>query len=315
MRPLLDRLLDPTVVFAFDRSGYRRHSRGFLAADLDVDLSLRTALVTGANSGIGRATAAGLARLGAQVWLLCRNLERGEEARDALRAETGNPRVNLARVDMADLGSIDQLVAEIGVAAVDILIHNAGVLPDTRSLTRDGLELTLATHIAGPLRLTRGLRSRMRHGSRVIWVSSGGMYTQKLDVAAMLEADGAFDGVAQYARTKRAQVVLAAMQAERLQARGIDVHAMHPGWADTAAVRSSLPRFHRVTRAILRTAEEGADTAVWLAACHRLAGQTGGFWFDRREQDPHMAPWTRESAAERERLWQAAHAWAGIPAE
>ena len=141
------------------------------------------------------------------------------------------------------------------------------------------------------------------------------MYTQKLDVDAMLSGDGAFDGVAQYARTKRAQVVLASMQAERLQARGIDVSAMHPGWADTPAVRSSLPRFHRVTRAVLRTPAEGADTVVWLAACPRLAGQTGGFWFDRSEQSPHKLPWTRESAAERDRLWQAAHAWAGIPAE
>jgi dehydrogenase/reductase SDR family member 12 len=315
MRPLLDQLLDPTVVLSFDRSGYRRHSRSFSPNDLAVDLSLRTCLVTGANSGIGRATAAGLARLGAQVWLLCRNHERGEAARDALRAETGNPRIELAQVDLSDLGSIDRVVADIGVSAVDVLVHNAGVLPDTRSLTRDGLELTLATHIAGPLRLTRGLRPRMRHGSRVIWVSSGGMYTQKLSVDAMLRTDAPFDGVVQYAQTKRAQVVLAAMQAERVQSRGIDVHAMHPGWADTDAVRSSLPRFHRVTRAILRTAEEGADTAIWLAACPRLAGQTGGFWFDRALQNPHKVPWTRESAADREGLWKAAHAWAGIPAE
>jgi len=80
---------------------------------------------------------------------------------------------------------------------------------------------------------------------------------------------------------------------------------MHPGWADTPGVRTSLPTFHRVTRPLLRTPEQGADTIVWLAAAAEPARTTGGFWHDRRRRPTHRLPWTRESTAEREALWTA----------
>jgi NAD(P)-dependent dehydrogenase (short-subunit alcohol dehydrogenase family) len=118
--------------------------------------------------------------------------------------------------------------------------------------------------------------------------------------------------VTAYAETKRAQVVLAGLWAEELRGAAVAVHAMHPGWADTPAVSSSLPRFHRVTRKILRTPAEGADTVVWLAARPgdgegrgRFFGEgRGRFFFDREERRTHLLPFTRESEEDRRAYWK-----------
>jgi NAD(P)-dependent dehydrogenase (short-subunit alcohol dehydrogenase family)/peroxiredoxin len=302
----LSRIVDPFIVSSFDRTGFRIHSLTFRADDLDVDLSGRRCLVTGANSGIGYESALALADLGAEVVLLCRDPDRGEEAAERVRQQTGNSRVSLDVVDVSDLTSVRAAAARLASAPVDVLVHNAGVLPDERVETRDGLELTLATHVVGPFLLTRLLRSHLEKSpdGRVIWVSSGGMYTRRLHLEDPNWTRRAYDGVAAYAETKRAQVVLSELWADELRGSPIVVNAMHPGWADTPSVKSSLPRFHRVTRSILRTPAEGADTVVWLAACPRARQSTGRFFFDREERRTHLLPFTRESEADRRALWK-----------
>ena len=133
------------------------------------------------------------------------------------------------------------------------------------------------------------------------------------DVADELEArDGTYDGVVQYARTKRAQVVLNEIWPVRVRRKSVTFYCMHPGWADTPAVETSLPRFHRVMRPLLRTPEQGADTIIWLAMCERIAGETGRFWFDREPRRTHFVPWTRESGEERRRLWELCERLSGI---
>jgi NAD(P)-dependent dehydrogenase (short-subunit alcohol dehydrogenase family) len=188
---------------------------------------------------------------------------------------------------------------------VDVLVHNAGVLPDHRVETRDSLELTLATHVVGPFLLTRLLRPRLLESKdgRVIWVSSGGMYTRRLSLEDPNWKQRDYDGVRAYAETKRAQVVLAELWAEDLAGSPVVVNSMHPGWADTPAVQSSLPRFHRLTRNILRTPAEGADTVVWLAASPAEGALSGRFFFDREPRRTHLLPFTRESEADRRALW------------
>ena len=104
-----------------------------------------------------------------------------------------------------------------------------------------------------------------------------------------------YDGSRAYARTKRALVTLTEMWAEQLQDSGVVVHAMHPGWADTPGVETSLPRFYRVTKPLLRSPAQGADTIVWLGAA--AAGPSGRFWHDRAQRPVHLLPTTRESAA------------------
>ena len=299
-------VVDPFVVSSFDRTGFRIHSLSFRPDDLDVDLSERRCLVTGANSGIGFETALALADLGAEVVLLCRSRERGEEAAGLIREQTGNTRVSVETLDVSELASVRAAAERLGSRPVDVLVHNAGVLPDTREETSEGFERTFATHVVGPFLLTKLLRPQLEKSpdGRVVWVSSGGMYTRRLNLDDPNWNERDYDGVVAYAETKRAQVVLAELWAEELRGSAVAVNAMHPGWADTPAVRSSLPRFHRVTRHILRTPAEGADTVVWLAASPAAHERSGGFYLDREARRTHFLPFTRETDEDRRELWR-----------
>lgn len=303
---LFSALVDPTVVLSFDKTGFRIHALTFDPADLQVDLSNRRMVVTGANSGIGFETALGLADLGAEVVMLCRNAGRGEEAAHAIRERSGNRRVTLEVCDLSSLRSVREVGARLAETPLDVLVHNAGLLPDERVETEDGLELTWALHVAGPHLLTALLRPALERSddARVIWVSSGGMYTRKLQLEDPDWTARDYDGTLAYAETKRAQVVLAELWAEHLRDRGVVVNSMHPGWADTPGVERSLPAFRRITQAILRTPAEGADTVLWLAASAAGRAHTGRFFFDRRPRRTHLLPGTRESASERRALWE-----------
>jgi NAD(P)-dependent dehydrogenase (short-subunit alcohol dehydrogenase family) len=130
------------------------------------------------------------------------------------------------------------------------------------------------------------------------------MYTQGLEVSDPNWREREYDGVLAYAETKRAQVVLAELWAEELRGTSVVVNSMHPGWADTPSVKTSLPNFHRITRNFLRTPAEGADTAVWLAASPRANQWTRCFFFDRAIRRTYLLPFTRESGEDRSELWK-----------
>ena len=159
--------------------------------------------------------------------------------------------------------------------------------------------------MVGPFLLTNLLIPLLEESApaRIINVSSGGMYTQRIRVDDLQSERGQFDGPTVYARTKRAQVILTELWAQRLAGTGVVVHAMHPGWSDTPGVRFSLPRFYKATRPLLRTPAQGADTIVWLGAAAEPGRSSGRFWHDRRRRPTHLLPWTRETPQERERLW------------
>ncbi len=299
----MDWILDRSIFFSFDRSGYRRHARDFEPKELAVSMRGKTCLVTGANAGLGFEIARGLAARGASVHMLCRNARRGEAARELLADASGSAEVHLHVVDLSRLDQVRRFADAFAAPRVDVLVHNAGLLPQRRELSDSGLELTVAIHLAAPFLLTQRLRAKLRR-ARIIFVSSGGMYTKRLDVDAMLNQEGAYDGLAAYAMTKRAQVVLAELFAEELAPLGATVNSMHPGWAATKGVEQALPRFWKRMRHRLRSPEEGADTALWLAVSEQVEGQSGEFWFDRKRVPTHLMPWTREAAPQRQRLWQ-----------
>lgn len=304
---LLAPLIDPLVPLSFGAPGFAIHSLGFDPKDLAVDLTGRRMVVTGATSGLGFAAAQELAVRGAELELLCRDARRGEDAARRISEVTGNTLVSVVLADLSSLESVAAAARELRRRPVDVLIHNAGLLPGERTETPDGLELTFATHVAGPFLLTSMLRTALRDApasARVVWVSSGGMYARRLNVDDPQWRARAYDGVAAYAETKRAQVVLAELWADELAADGVAVSSMHPGWADTPGVASSIPRFHAITQAFLRTPAQGADTIVWLAASEAAARVGRGFFFDRRPRFTHWLPTTRESVQERRALWQ-----------
>jgi dehydrogenase/reductase SDR family protein 12 len=298
-------LADKTILFSFDRTGFFLHQQGFDPSDLDHSMQGKVCVITGGNSGIGRATARALAMRGAEVWILCRNRERGLVAVDELREETKNHHIQLAVVDVSDLDSVQKFAATFTPKQVDVLIHNAGAMPAQKTLTPQGLELTFATFVAGPFLLTHLLLPKLENSpdARVVFVSSGGMYTQKLDLGRLQGEKEPYNDLVAYAQGKRAQVILNEMLASKYRKTKIKFYAMHPGWANTRAVRSAMPSFFRLMRPLLRTAEQGADTLVWLAVNPKAKEYSGEFWFDRQVRPTHVLKSTHEDKASREALW------------
>jgi dehydrogenase/reductase SDR family member 12 len=313
---IVDTVLDRTVVAGYTNIGYRIRSRGWSPSELP-RMDGKVVAITGAGSGLGLAAAEGYARLGATVWMIVRDRARGERARADLVARSRNDDIHLAVCDLGRLASIRGFAGHFPsrAARLDVLVNNAGAMTDTRQLSADGIELTLATNVIGPFALTTRLIGLLQASApaRIINVSSGGMYTQRIRVDDLQSARGQFDGPTVYARSKRAEVILTEIWAQRLAGSGVTVHAMHPGWADTPGIQSSLPRFYRATRALLRTPAEGADTIVWLGAAADPTLRSGLFWHDRRPRPVHLLRRTRETEAERASLWAQCAELSGTP--
>ncbi len=308
LRSLIDDALEITVIGSFTNIGprIRRPLFGWTNPAADC-LRDRTVLVTGPTSGLGRAATDALAGLGARLVLVGRSPERLARLRTELRDRHGDDRFSTVVADMGSLasvrGTVDRVLAT--ESRLDVLIDNAGAIFPERTLGPDGIEATLATLVVGPYVLTRGLMPLLERtpGSRVISVTSGGMYTQQLDVHDLSYAAGTYNGSLAYARAKRAQVALMREWARRRRGSAVAFVAMHPGWADTPGLAASLPAFHRVMGPLLRTPSEGAETIVWLAALPDATPWDGRLLLDRRSRPFDRIPATRLSSSERRELW------------
>ncbi len=309
---MIDRAIEIPIVTSFTNIGYAARRRLDRWTDLDdYDLSGRTIVVTGATSGLGMAAAEQFARNGASLLLVGRNEDKTVAVVDHLVAATGNADVGHVIADLGDLHQVRVAANELSdrTSKIDVLIHNAGALFNERRTAPSGMELTTTVQVVAPFLLTGLLFGRLEAAgtARVLTMSSGGMYAAGLTVDGLQMGEEGYRGTEQYARAKRAQVTLNEMWAARTEGSGVHFHALHPGWADTPGVEAALPGFRNVVGPLLRTAEQGADTLVWLAADDgRPLDTHGRFWLDRRIRSIHKLPSTRstDTPDRRSRLWE-----------
>lgn len=307
---VIDAVIEVPVVTSFTNVGFEIRKRlGGWKAVSSYDLTGKVILLTGATSGLGNAAAMQLAQNGATLVLVGRKAERNQRTVEEIIKATGNAAITQVAADMGNLTEVRKLADHVlnEHDRLDVLIHNAGALTNERQVAPDGTESTIASQVVGPFLLTGLLLERLAESapSRVITMSSGGMYSAKVTVDSLEMPADSFNGTKQYALAKRAQVTLNEMWAQQFGSLGITFHSMHPGWADTPGVDTALPTFSKVMGPLLRTAEQGADTLVWLAADPAALQSNGGFWLDRRRRDIHKL-WTTKSsdtAERRERLW------------
>jgi len=285
----------------FTQAGYQRNSRNWDPKELEIDLSGKVYIVTGGNSGIGFTVCEELLKRNATVLMLCRNKEKGEQAIQSLKESTNVGSIELHLVDVSRPDQIKQFCIEFLNSGrnLNCLINNAGVLLSDRSTTPDGIEATFATNTLGTFLLTEYLLPALKKSapSRVVVVSSGGMYTQKMNATDFQNQAGVWDGLRAYAQTKRQQIYLTETWANKYTpSTQVTFNSMHPGWTRTPGAINSLPSWFNSLD--LRTPIQGADTILYLAMSPKVASETGKFWFDREAVPTHMPLAKTESTSQ-----------------
>jgi NAD(P)-dependent dehydrogenase (short-subunit alcohol dehydrogenase family) len=245
-------------------------------------------LITGASSGIGQAAAAGLARLGATVVLVCRDRERGETARSEIMRLTGNESVELLVADLASQAEIHRLAREFDEShdRLHLLVNNAGVELWERAVTEDGIEATLAINHLAPFLLTHLLGDTLKVSapSRIVNVSSMVHRWARIDLDD-LHGDHDYNPNRAYYQSKLAILLFTYELSRILEGTGVTANAMEPGMVRTNFTRD-FRGFYRLMaflwRPFMRTPAEGADTIIYLASSPEMDGVTGGYFKDRR---------------------------------
>lgn len=264
-------------------------ARGLPLRPVKASFAGQTWLVTGATGGIGRGIALGAARRGATVLAVGRK----ESALAALRTEAGGNIVPL-QFDPGLVAANLELAAAVqrrGVQ-VDVLANNVGMLDHVHRLNAEGFEATYALNLLGHYALTETLLAAgVLDGGAIINMASGGLYNTPLTLRRLEQKPDRYSGVMAYAAHKRAQLALAERWTQ--PARRIVSYTMHPGWVGTQGVSNALPDLERHLGHVLRTAEQGADTALWLAAT-RPPPVAGALWFDRAPRPAHAYDFTRQ---------------------
>ncbi|HEV2147271.1 MAG TPA: SDR family oxidoreductase [Longimicrobiaceae bacterium] len=272
----------------------------------------KVCVVTGANAGIGRATALALARMGARVGMVCRSRERGEAAREEVARESGGA-VDLFLADLSAQAEVRRVAGEIRERydRLHVLVNNAAVYTKRRTLSPDGIELQLAVNHLAPFLLTTLLLDLLVRSApaRVVTVSSGAHRNGRI-VWDDLQGERRYRGLRAYANTKLANLLFTRELARRLEDTGVTANAMHPGVVGTSLLFGGWAPL-RLLKPFLRTPEQGARTVVHLASSPGVEGVSGRYFQDEREVQPAPAALDDEAAR---RLWRSSAELTGTAA-
>jgi NAD(P)-dependent dehydrogenase (short-subunit alcohol dehydrogenase family) len=271
----------------------------------------RICMVTGANSGIGKETAAALARMGATVVMVCRSRERGQAALNEIAAGAGNGGVELMTADLASPGSVRELVRAYCERhdRLHVLINNAGVINGRQERTEEGIDRTMAVNHLGPFLLTHLLRDVIVASApaRIINVSSEAHRRRVRPDDLLLEKDirqRSYWAVS-YATSKLANLLFTYELARRLEGSGVAVNALHPGWARSSMGRSkdSWPArfFCALSNLWAKCCIDAAATSVYLASSPEGGRVTGRYFIDSREARSSRRSYDRDL---QKRLWE-----------
>jgi len=267
----------------------------------------RTVVITGANSGVGKATATALASAGAHTVITARNAERGREAQADIRRASGSERVDLVVFDLADLASVRAGAAELldRYEQIHVLVNNAGLVLSERAETTDGYEATFAINHLGHFLLTTLLTDRMVASApaRVVNVTSTAHRSARrgLDFDD-LQARRRYHGMQVYGRSKLANLLFTTELARRLTGKGVTANSLHPGTVATGYARDGdasgfLAFGVKVIKPFVLTPEKGARTSVYLASSPDVADVSGQYFVKCRPRTPSAAARSDAAAA------------------
>jgi NAD(P)-dependent dehydrogenase (short-subunit alcohol dehydrogenase family) len=277
-------------------------------------MSIKTTVITGPTSGIGKVTAQELAKKDHALYLLVRNMEKGEELRKELIAQTGNQAIFVIKCDLADLQSVreaaDALKAKL--FNINVLINNAGGAFHERELSKDGFEMTFAINHLGHFLLTESLMPLLQKGhARIINVSSEAHRSAKPDFDD-LQMEKSYTGLKAYGMAKLFNIYFTKSLAEKYRQTGITAYALHPGVVLTN-IWDNAKGFLRVIiwfmKPFMISAEKGAETTIYLATQPKLE-QKNGLYF-KKCKVAKTAP-NADNAAARNRLWEISRKLTGL---
>ena len=275
-----------------------------------------TVLVTGGTGGIGLATAAGLAGLGARVGIVGRSAARGADAAATMRRRVPSAQVDVFEADLSTQADVRRLSDQVKATypRLDVLVNNVGGYWAHRHVTPDGLEHTFALNHLAPFLLTHELLDRLVASApaRVVTVSSGAQAMGRIDLDD-LQGEHAYSGQRAYNQSKLANVLFTYELARRLEGTGVTATVLHPGVVRTSFGQEDSGRWMRlmlpVVRPLMKTPEQGAATSIHLASSTAVAGVSGVYFANRRPKRSAAASYDRDLAR---RLWDASSALVGV---
>src|SRR6266536_1698447 len=265
-------------------------------------------LITGGTGGIGKATAIGLARLGARVGITGRDVTRTGQVAADIRAASGNPEVDAFAADMSSQAEVRRLAVAVleTYPRLDVLINNVGGFWAHRHPTADGLERTFALNHLAPFLLTNLLLDRLKASAaaRIVTVASGAHTTGRIDFDD-LQGQQKYSGQRAYNASKLANVMFTYELARRLEGTGVTATVLHPGVVSTGFGAEDPSRIFKVivpfVRPFMKTPQQGAATSIYLASSPSVEGVTGTYFADHKPQTSNKASYDHDAAT---RLWQ-----------